>query len=337
MSSKKQTFRVGVVGYGGAFNMGKHHLDLITGNDGFEAAAVCDLDSARLEIATADYPGIRTFTSVNDMIGEDAIDLAIIITPHNVHAEQVLKCLNAGIHVVCEKPLAITGDEVLAMLDAARDNGVMLSTFHNRRWDGDFVALRKVVREGLIGKVFRIEAGHMGYREQGTWWRSNRDISGGAIYDWGAHFTDWILNLVDDQVASVSGFQVKNPLWKSYTNEDHSEAAIRFKNNCLATLTISNLSMDPRPRWRVLGDKGSIVDSGGQFTLNAWIKGRQMTTTIPYEAPDSAAYYKNIADHLTKGKDLVITAESAARVIAVLHAADRSAHADGKPVVPVMQ
>ncbi|MCF7854952.1 MAG: Gfo/Idh/MocA family oxidoreductase [Candidatus Pacebacteria bacterium] len=331
-----KTVRVGVVGYGGAFNMGLAHLNSIVKNKGFEATAVCEIDPARLKVAEADFPGIHTFSSVDDMLAADAADLVIIITPHDTHAPLALQCLNAGLHVVCEKPLAITSEEVLAMVEAAKKNNVMLSTFHNRRWDGDFEALRKLVKEGLIGDVFRIECGHYNYGEQKDWWRSNKDVSGGAIYDWGAHFTDWILNIVDDDIESVTGFQVKNPKWSRYTNEDHSECRIQFKNNCVATLTISFLSMEGRPRWRVLGTKGSIVDAGGSFTVKALIKNREMETSVPYEESKWDSYYKNVADHLVKGKPLVITPESAARVICVLDAADTSAEKGGVPVVPAM-
>jgi len=329
--------RVAAVGYGGAFNMGPQHLNAIGAHKGFEPAAVCELDPARRAVAETDFPGIATFATIDDMLKAKAADLAIIITPHNTHADLTLKCLNAGLHVVVEKPMAITGDEVTAMLAAAKKKKVMLSTYHNRRWDGDFCALRKVLSEGIIGRVFRIEAGFNGYRQQGTWWRAYKDISGGAIYDWGAHFTDWILNLVDYEIDTVTGFQVKNPAWHKYTNEDHSEFTIHFQGGCLATLTISNLAMDPRPRWRVLGEKGAIVDEGGNFRLRAWVKGRQWETTFPYEEADHTAYYKNVAEHVTKGKPLVITPESAARVIGVLAAANASVEQDGKPVTPIMR
>ena len=331
-----RTCRVGVVGYGGAFNMGAAHLNSIIKNKGFEAAAVCEIDPARLKVAETDFPGVQTFSSLDEMLAADVADLAIIITPHNTHADLVLQCLNAGVHVVCEKPLAITSDEVLAMLEAAKRNKVMLSTFHNRRWDGDFQALLKVVREGLIGDVFRVECGHQNYGQQGTWWRSDKEISGGAIYDWGAHFTDWILNIVDAEVDSVIGFQVKNPKWSKYTNEDHSECRILFKNNCVATLTISSLAMEGRPRWRVLGTKGSVVDEGGHFKVRTLVKNRKMETTVPYEDSHWDSYYKNVAEHLVSGKPLVITPESAARVICVLDAADTSAEKGGVPVKPAM-
>ena len=330
-----QAIRVGAVGYGASFNMGKHHLSAISGIAGLEPVAVCDIDPERLVAAQEDFPGIAVFSHIDELLASDCIDLATIITPHNTHAELVLRCLEAKRHTVCEKPLAITSDEVTAMLAAARKNAVMLSTFHNRRWDGDFLTLCRIVREGLIGRVFRIECGFSSYSKARDWWRSDKEISGGAIYDWGAHFTDWVLNLVDYEIASVTGFQVKNPHWHGYTNEDHAEFTIHFKEKCLATLTLSTLSMESKDRWRVLGEQGSIVYGNDCFVVRSLVKGYQMETEIPFAQGDWHAYYRNIADHLLRGGPLAITPESAARVIGVLDAADRSAANGGEAVVPV--
>ena len=331
----KGSLHTGVVGYGGAFNMGRLHLTSMAKNKWMEVAAVCELDPARRAVATEDFPGIKTYGSVGNMLRGADLDLVTIITPHNTHAKLAVQCLSAGVNVVCEKPLAITSAEVKQMLSAAKKKKVMISPFHNRRWDGDFVVLRDLIRkEKIIGRVFRIEAGFYGYGEQGTWWRSNKKISGGAIYDWGAHFTDWILNIVPEQVDWVSGYQVKNKEWKKYDNEDHSEYTLRFKSGCTATLTMSNLSMSPRPRWRVLGERGSIEDIGGKYLVKTIVNGRQMNTEVPFAESNWDAYYENVYRHLMGRAKLVITPESAGRVIGVLEAANISAARGSKPVKP---
>ena len=330
-----KSIRCGVVGYGGAFNMGQTHLNSMTRNRRMEVAAVCELDAARRKVAEEDFPGVETFAEVGDMLKNAELDLVTIITPHNTHSPLAIECLNAGVNVVCEKPLAITSRQVKDMMSAAKKNGVMLSTFHNRRWDGDFQTLRDLVnKEKAIGRVHRIEAGFYGYGAQGNWWRSDRNISGGAIYDWGAHFTDWILNVVPEKIDWVSGYQVKNRAWKGYSNEDHSEYSMRFASGAIATLTISNLSMSSRPRWRVLGERGSIEDLGGKFLLKTLVNGRQMSAEVPYAESNWHAYYENVYKHLQGRAKLIITPESAARVIGVLEAANISAERDSKPVKP---
>ena len=334
----KSTFRCGVIGYGGAFNMGPHHLNSMARNAPMEVAAVCELDADRRRVATEDLPDIKTYGRVGDMLRHAELDLVTIITPHNTHADLAVQCLNAGVAVVCEKPLAITSQQVKDMMAAARRKGVVLSTFHNRRWDGDFLVLRDLIlKEKLIGRVFRIEAGFGGYGAQGPWWRSDRKISGGSIYDWGAHFTDWILNIVPDELAWVSGFQVKNEEWKGYTNEDHSEYTLRFKGGCLATLTISHLAMGDKPKWRILGEQGAIVAGGGQFEVEAMVNGRRMSASVPYGESDWNAYYENVCQHLMGRAKLAVTAESAARVIGVLDAANISAARGSESVKPAFR
>lgn len=339
MSAKQKTYKAAVIGFGPAFNMGPRHINSIIENPGFDIGAVCDVSKDRLVAAKELYPQIETFTSVDKMLESVKLDLCVIITPHNLHAPQALKCLKRGVSVVTEKPMAITTKEVSDMMAAAKANKVMLSTFHNRRWDADFVVLRDLVQSGTIGKVFRVEAGFNGYREQGTWWRSNKKIAGGAIYDWGAHFTDWILNIVDGKVQHVSGFQVKNPKWNKYTNEDHSEYTATFDSGAVATLTISNLSAIQKPKWIVRGDNGSIVAGAEAFTVTRIDKGRTWTTEVRYDSvkSDWEAYYRNVCDHLRSRKPLIITAESAARVICVLDCANRSAAKGGALVKPKFQ
>ncbi len=132
---KASEIQVGVIGYGGAFNMGKAHINEMK-QAGMTPCAVCEIDKERLQAATADFPGIETYSSVAAMLKRSSVNLITIITPHNTHAKLALQCLNAGRSVVCEKPLAITTTECDAMLAAARKKHVVLSTYHNRHWDG---------------------------------------------------------------------------------------------------------------------------------------------------------------------------------------------------------
>src|ERR1700733_7328168 len=136
-SSKMSTVRAAVVGYGGAFVMGKYHGEMINAA-GMQVVAACDVDPARMEIAAKDFPGIRTYTDIDALLEDPEVDLVILILPHNLHAPVAVKAANKGKHVIVEKPMCISVAQADAMIDAARANDVMLSIFHNRRWDGDF-------------------------------------------------------------------------------------------------------------------------------------------------------------------------------------------------------
>ena len=150
--------KVGVVGYGGAFNMGRHHLNEMV-RAGMTPVAVAEIDPARLEVAATDFPGIGTYPSVKAMLKKSDVDLVAIITPHNTHAKLAIQCLKAGVGVCSEKPFAVTTAECNAMIKAAKKAKTVLSTYHNRHWDGCILeAVRQIVTKGTIGDVIRIEA-----------------------------------------------------------------------------------------------------------------------------------------------------------------------------------
>jgi len=334
MAQKKSTWRVGVIGYGGAFNMGKTHLESLRKNAGFVPAAVCDLDPKRVEVAGTDFPGISVYTDPAKMFKDADLDLVIIITPHNSHARLTVQALKAGIGVVVEKPMAITTAEVSLMVETAKRKKLFLSTFHNRRWDGDYMALQKLVADDAIGRIFRIEAGFNGYRPQGNWWRSISAISGGNVYDWGAHFTDWILGIMPHPIESVTGYMVKNPAWKQYTNEDHSEVHVHFVDGAWSTLTISNMAAVQKPNWVILGERGSIVHGQDKWLVKEWHNNRVVSYEVPFEKSNWDGYYANVAGHIARGEKLSVTPQSAARVISVLDTAYQSARKRGIPLVP---
>jgi len=325
------TVRCAVIGYGGAFNMGRAHATWINDTPGLETVAVCDLDEQRTQAAAKDFPSLETYNDVRDLLQQCDHELCVVVTPHNTHARLAIQCAKAGKHVIVEKPMCLTAKEATNMIQAAAAAGTMLTVFHNRRHDGDFLALKEaVVEKKLIGEVFHVEMFGGGYGEPGTWWRSDKAISGGAFYDWGAHFLDWLLNLMPGKVTGVTGFFHKLK-WLKVTNEDNVEAAIRFENGAVAHVQMSSLAAVGKPRWKLLGTEGAIVDEGGKFKLTTWVEGYRAEVEVPYKESNWPAYYRNIAEHLLEGKELDVKPEQARRVIAIMEAAEKSS-AVGKTV-----
>ncbi len=317
------TISCAVIGYGPAFNMGKAHAGWMKKTRGLELFGVCDVDEKRTQAAEQDFPGIRTFNDVEELLEED-FDLVTIVTPHNSHAPLALKCLEAGKHTIVEKPMCITVDEATQMIEAAQKSHVMLSVFHNRRWDGDYLTLKDIISKGLVGRVFQVEAYAGGYGHPGKWWRSDKRISGGAMYDWGAHFVDWILNLVPEKMDGVVGFSQKL-VWKDVTNEDDVRAIIRFKSGAVADFQQSSISRIGKPRWRILGTKGAITDGPEKsFRVATFVRGMPADVTVRFRESDWDGYYVNISEHLNKGKELAVKPEEARRVIAVFETAEKS-------------
>ncbi|HEY3379109.1 MAG TPA: ThuA domain-containing protein [Armatimonadota bacterium] len=332
-----RTIRCGVLGYGPAFNMGKGHAGWINAIPGLQTIAMCDTNPERVEAARQELPDLQGyFTSIDEMLAMPELDLVVNILPHNLHAPMTLKALDAGKHVVLEKPFCITVEEANSMIDTARARGLMLSLFHNRRWDGDYQTIRDLIDRGLIGEPFHIECQQGGYHAPGFWWRSDKTISGGVMYDWGAHFLDWILNMVPSRVTQVMGdFQKR--VWHAVSNEDHGQVYIRFANGATAEYLTSSIAALSGPKWRIMGTQGAIELAHGsnEIQLVSYTSGVRLDSTVKVTLPGygDTQYYRNVADHLLLGEELAVKPEQARRVIGVIDAGQRSS-VQGESVAP---
>lgn len=326
---KAGDIKVGVIGYGGSFNMGRGHLNEMK-KAGMTPVAVADLDKARLKTAEQDFPGIQTYTSVSTMLKESDVNLLSIITPHNTHAKLALQCLRAGRHVVCEKPFAITTAECDAMIQEAKKQKLLLSTYHNRHWDGCIMDAVSYIKSGKIGDLVRVEA-HMGqWGRPGDWWRTSKSISGGASYDWGVHLLEYSLQVINSDMQEVTGFAktgfwAPKTKWKNDTIEDECFTVVRFKSGVWLTLCAS--SVDSNPKDSIVEftcTKGSYLMRLPDHSIITHKGNEKIITTGQNRASEGWRFYQNIADHLTHGEKLVITPEWARRPIHILDLADKS-------------
>lgn len=322
--------KVAVVGYGAAFNMGKTHLSEMQ-KAGMTPTAVCEMNPERLEAARKDFPGIETWRDLDDMLARSSANLVTIITPHNTHAAIAHKCLNSGRHVVCEKPFAVSTEECDSMIVAAKKKRLLLSTYHNRHWDGWILQALKTIRSGAIGDVIRVEIHMSGWNMPGDWWRSSKSISGGILYDWGVHLLEYALQIVDDKITEVSGF-AKSGVWSKHckwgadTNEDEAFVTIRFASGKWATLFISNLDSKPKEGWlEIAGTKGTFFFDHAFWMLITHKGGKTVSTRGKNPPSEWWRFYQNIADHLVKNTHLVITPEWARRPIHIIDLASKSA------------
>ncbi len=327
---RAKDIRVGVVGYSGAYNMGRKHL-LEMASAGMTPTAVAEVVPERLAAADQDFPGIETYPSLTAMLKKSAVNLVAFITPHNTHAPLALEALRAGRHAIIEKPMAVTTAECDRMIAAARKKRVLVSTYHNRHWDGCIVNAVRKIRSGLIGEVFRVEA-HMGsWGNPGDWWRASRSISGGILYDWGVHLLEYALQLVDSDIAEVSGFArtgfwAPKTRWKGDTNEDEGFAVVRFKSGQWITLCISQVDSNPKQgNLEVTGTKGSYVFGGRTWEAVTHDGDDTVRTSGGNPKSEGWRFYKNVADHLVRGKKLIITPQWARRPIHILDLAAQSA------------
>jgi scyllo-inositol 2-dehydrogenase (NADP+) len=343
---------VGLYGFGA---IGREHAQSAAVVEGFELRGVCDRSAARRDEASRLFD-VRTHSRAADLLADRAVELVVVGVPPVMHAPAVLECLEAGKHVVCEKPFALRTAETEEMMAAAAQAGRTLTVYQSRRWDPDFVALRRAVASGAIGHPFYMEAFIGGYGHPCSYWHSHEPISGGTIYDWGSHYFDWLLQLFDAPVTTVSAVAHKR-VWNDVTNADQVRVDLTFAGGEQASFLQSDVAAALKPKWYLLGTAGAAV---GDWRRES-VSGRSWTGDLveerlqPSEAPalvslhrpdgdggthvealslpprEPDGFYRNLGDHLLLGEPLAVPALQAARNVAVMEAAARSI-AQGRPV-----
>jgi len=329
---KETPLRWGIVGYGPLYGMGGHHAGFIGQTAGMNLVAVCDKDPARIEAAKEEQgKDLKYFLSTKDLIKSGCCDGVTVILPHNLHASVTVPLLDAGLHVISEKPFAITPAECDQMIDAAKASGAVLSVYHSRHWDNDMWTIRELVEAGEIGEVFSIEHNMCSYGRAGQAWRAHKPISGGLMYDMGAHGFEKIFQIVpktdaNRKAALFGNFLTK--VWHDTTVEDYTRGYVRFESGLEAMLTQSNISSAAKPKWVVSGTKGSCVSTPDGIELKQYVNGAMRTTAVPYKAGLTwQSYYRNFADHMHAGVPLIITPELAKATIQCVHGCEMASKA----------
>ena len=331
--------RVGLLAYGA---IGDEHNKAVLATPGMTLTAVCDTNTDRLDAALLISPDAKTFADANDMLASGEIDLVVVSTPPNSHYDWAKKALSQGIHVVLEKPMALTTEQCDELMALAKASKLLLVVYQNRRYDLDFLTMKKLIDDGEIGEVFHYESFVGGYSKPCSYWHSNAEVSGGAIFDWGSHFIDQILAIVPSKVAHVSGLNQKR-VWDHVTNADHAQVTINFADGVLATFVNSDLAAARKPKFFVLGTKGAIVgnwdtsdgdsvaDLPAIITLSREDGGSEV---IPFVSEAPFSFHASLAKYLADGTAMTVEATQSRDVVAIMQAAEEFALKNGLPVTP---
>jgi len=356
LEEASQPLQVGLLGY--PPSVGELHARATaTATPGLKLRTICDLSQSRLA-AAKDVFGSGDLHYTQDLIdlqNDPHLDLVIISTPPNSHAPLALKILESGKHVIVEKPLALSLSEVDALCELAERNNLLVGCHQNRRWDVDYRAIKLALVQGLIGELFYMETFIGGYGHPCGFWHSEESVSGGTSFDWGAHYLDWMLDLMPGTVAEVRCTR-QNRVWHDITNADQERIQLRYANGYEAEFTHSDLAFIPKPKWYLLGTQGSIVGQWDYMTiyevdsLNYYhacqippaelgaelsvrrLQGREqiIEQSLPRPPKLNFPFHNNLADHLLLGEPLTVPIKHTARVVAVLETAKRSAEQGGR-------
>ncbi|MEV6043571.1 Gfo/Idh/MocA family oxidoreductase [Streptomyces xanthochromogenes] len=342
--------RVGLVGYGLAGSV--FHAPLIAATEGLVLDTVVTSNPERQAQARAEHGDGLRFAGSPEELHDAGLDLVVIASPNKTHVPIATGALKAGLPVVVDKPLAGTAAEARGLASLAEERGLLLSVFQNRRWDNDFLTLKRLLADGELGDIQRFESRFERWRPQPKGgWRESGDPSeiGGLLYDLGSHVVDQALVLFGPALRVYAEADVRRPGAEA---DDDTFIAITHAGGVRSHLHVSATTAQLGPRFRVLGSSAGYVKYGLDPQEAALREGRRPGVDKPWgvepqslwghlgsgESPltgggapvetapgDYPAYYAAIAKALREGGEPPVTAHEAAAALDILEAARRSA------------
>lgn len=333
--------RTGVIGYGLAGRA--FHAPLVAGTPGLTLAAVA---SAQRDAVRAALPGVAVFAAPEALIDDPAIDLIVIASPNATHAPLARLALAAGKHVVIDKPFVADPDDAQPLIDLAEANRLVLSVFHNRRWDADFLTVRRLLDADALGTVMLAELRWDRMRTAiKPGWREEPGAASGLLADLGPHLVDQALQLfgLPDRVTGDIAVQRAHALV-----DDYFEIRLHHGDRRVI-LSASTLVAAPRPRFALHGTAASFVKHGidpQEAVLRAggspdWpdygvdapdaygvlIRSDATTQPVPSERGDWRLYYRGIADAIACGAPVPVDPRDALAGLRLIALARQSAAA----------
>ena len=258
-------------------------------------AGTYDIEEARQEWARAQ--GFRAYESYEAILADGDVDIVLIATPNHLHKDEAIRAMRAGKHVLCEKPVMITSDELEDVMAVARETGKVFYPRQNRRWDQDYLIIKKIFDDKMVGDVFNIESRVHGSRGIPGDWRGVKEYGGGMMLDWGVHLLDRILDMVGGKVTKVFASMTH------ITNADCDDGFkmhMTFESGITAVIEVGTCNFINLPLWYIAGTQGTAVIQNWQcdgkiVRLESWedkdaapiLAGEGLTKTMAPRIGDS--------------------------------------------------
>ncbi|RYX85825.1 Gfo/Idh/MocA family oxidoreductase [bacterium] len=331
-----KTTRIAIIGFG---RWGRYcHAALIRNTPNLELIGIASSNPEKRTQIESEL-GVKAYDSLEEVLADATVDAIVLATPNDTHFDYTMRALEAGKHVVTDKPMCLTLSECDAMIERANQSGKLLTTFQNRRLDGDYLTLKSLLAEGELGELRWLEMAWGGF---GPWggWRGTLQHGGGKFLDLGAHLVDQMLTLIP---SPVTGIYLR--LHHDYPqSEVESEAflVMEFQNGATAVCDTSSMAAIDKPRFYARGTKATFQKFGLDPQENALmkgdittakedpvtfghLKGPQVDRTVPTLAGNWAGFYENFAQAAAGETTLLAPPEQTRRVMAVFEAAKQSA------------
>lgn len=335
-----EPLNVGIVGYG--FATKTFHAPLIAGVPGLRLAAISSSDPAKVK---ADWPDVATEATPAALFARPEIDLVVIPTPNETHYPLASAALAAGKHVVVDKPFAVTAHDARRLRTQASEAGLLLSVFHNRRWDADFLTLKQVIASGELGELVHLESHFDRYRpDVRARWREQNLPGSGLWYDLGSHLVDQALQLfgLPQTISLDVACQRLNAQADDYCHAILGYGALRVILHASALVpvqpprfvahgrngTFIKYGLDPQEDVLKTGRRPPADDWGIDAlpaTLSVWQGNACRTRAITCQPGDYPAYYAAVRDAICGQGANPVSADEAIRVIGLLELGLQSA------------
>ena len=327
--------RVGIIGFG---RIGAEHAGWLSHCRDITAVAVAESTPARQKLARD--RGLAIHEDFQSLVSDPAIDAILVATPTSMHFDHASTALRAGKHVMVEKPMAINLRQAVELTELAKSHRRVLSVFHNRRWDADFLAVAAAVASGVFGKMINMES-RLGQwascvgpaaREYRPNWRNEAAFGGGGLFDWGSHFIDqlWRLMLPARPVRVFA--QLRGNIW-STDCDDFARVCLDFDNGAVGMVEINTTTTQPLPRWHIDGTSGSAQSPHSpEFDVNHWAQlefipaGGGSSHILQAAVPglDNSQIWDQFAEAIAGQCKPAVTADSVLPTMAILDAARES-------------
>jgi scyllo-inositol 2-dehydrogenase (NADP+) len=339
---------VGLIGFGLAGRA--FHAQVIRATPGLRLAAVLQRHGNE---AAEKYPDVRVVCSVEELLDIRGIRLVVIATPNETHAPIAQQCLEAGRDVVVDKPFATTFKEAAELVELARKCGRLITVYQNRRYDGDFQAIRQIVADGTLGRIVRFETNYDRFRpdlKPGAW-RERVGPGSGILFDLAPHLIDHALVLFGLPEAVTADVRAERTV---AVVDDAFDVMLHYPAGMRAVLRSTMLAVAPRPRFVLHGTRGAffkqtfdpqevnlrrgyIPESGawGGEPEEDWgvlttVENDVITKrSVPSASSDYRDYYANARDAILGRAMLAVTPEHALNVMRILEMAQESSRTHG--------
>lgn len=247
----EEKFAAAIVGLGG---MGNWHRETLGHFDNIKLIGSFDIKPDRQEYAKS--VGLKAYDSLEAILDDEDIDFIVIATPNDTHMDIAIKAMTAGKHVVCEKPVALSSAQLKKMIDCAKDTNRIFAVHQNRRWDEDYIKIKKIFDTDVLGDIFNIESRVHGSRGIPGDWRGRKEQGGGMVLDWGVHILDQLLLMIPGKVKTVYAqmLHVTN-----FDVDDGFRIILEFESGVTALAEVGTSNFISLPRWYVQGENGTAL------------------------------------------------------------------------------